>query len=146
MGASHHGASHGRFTSRCIAWVHHGRWLTVDHSSGGGGLASGGCDCFSLAMRATLPVSHGARASKSWWRPATTNPHDKTRLTHLKLEIYLDRPPHKMRISVFSTDFYQGAIIPICGNQSIGPTVGVGGSQGCDTLFASPFFTRSPHL
>ena len=127
-----YGASHGRIT------VGGSRWITRV-----GGWVRG---CLSLATRTTPAVSHGARALKSWWRPATNNPHDKTKPTNLKLEIYLDRLRSKMRMSIFSPGLYQGEVIPIFGNQSSGPTAGVGGSQGCDALFASPFFTRSPHL
>ena len=52
--------------------------------------------------------------------PLPTNPHDETKSTNLNLEIYLDRPPKKMRLSIYSSELYQGVMIPIFGNRSIG--------------------------
>ena len=43
----------------------------------------------------------------------STNPHDQTKSTNIKLEMYLDRTPQNMRLSIYSTDLYQGVTIPV---------------------------------
>ena len=43
------------------------------------------------------------------------------------------RPPKQMRLSIYSTDLYQGVIIPVFGNQSIARIVRVGNLQHPET-------------
>ena len=69
----------------------------------------------------------------------TTNPHDTTKSTNLRVEMYLDRDPQKG--SIYSTDLYRGVNIPIFGNESIGPIVRAGGTH----LYRTPTQT-APRL
>jgi len=56
-----------------------------------------------------------------------TNHHHKTNSTNLELKFTLTETPKRGFMSIYSTDLYQGVIMSIFGNRSMGRIVRAGG-------------------